>query len=272
MSKKKKRNQTKLKDIWADKEKGEPAIVFLSIALALFLAFVVFFAWHTAAMRNYEINYVKINGTIVDIESRHSSGSLSTHTPSRTVYHYVISYSYEGTENTFTDRTGNNYAETSKIGSRVKVYVNPQNPKQAEMVTSAGFVSVICACFFAFFCVTYSVGMNFVLSIKGSSIFKRLLFVWGILILLGIAFLLLFWLGLPNSGFGEIFARIEGAVGVTVVSGLVLLAFLTDVLLTKILTAKINEKSLSHFLGRTKIKTKKLNFFLRGEADRSHSK
>lgn len=244
MSKKKYRAGTKkitrLRKLWADKEHGEPSIVFLSISLALFLVFIGFFAWRTAIMRNYEINYVKINGTIVDIESRHSSGSLSTHTPSRTVYHFVISYTYEETENTFTDRVGHNYAETGKIGTSVKIYVNPQNPKQAEMVMSAGFVSIMCACFFAFFCVTYSAGMNIFLSIKGSTYKKRLLFVWGILIVLGVAFLLLFWLGLPYSEFSEVFARIEGAVGVTVICGIVLLVALLDVILSKILRVRMH--------------------------------
>lgn len=76
------------------------------------------------------------------------------------------------------------------------------------------------------------------LSIKGSNLKKRLLFVWGVELLLGIAFLLLFWLGLPNSGFCEVFVRIEGAVGVTVVSGLVLLAALLDGVITQKLRAK----------------------------------
>ena len=74
--------------------------------------------------------------------------------------------------------------------------------------------------------------MNILLSIKGSSFKKRLLFVWGVEILLGITFLMLFGLGLPNSGFGEVFARTEGAIGLTVVCGIVLCFTLIDGIIT----------------------------------------
>ena len=51
-----------------DEEKGKPSVIFLTIALALFLAFVGFFGWHTANMRGYELDYVKTEGTIVGVE------------------------------------------------------------------------------------------------------------------------------------------------------------------------------------------------------------
>ncbi|MDE6585652.1 MAG: DUF3592 domain-containing protein [Clostridia bacterium] len=207
----------------------KPAIVFLTIAAALFIAFIGFFSWHTSTMRKYELSYVRWEGTIVGVETRHSSNS--NHAP-RTYYYLVISYTFDGQEYKFTDRTGHNYIKQGTIGSSTEIYVNPKNPIQAEKVTSSDFISIICACFFAFFCVTYSAGMNILLSIKGSNFKKRFSFVWGTQILLGIVFLLLFWLGLPNSNFGEVFARIEGAVGVTVVSGLVLLVTLLDGIIT----------------------------------------
>lgn len=61
---------------------------------------------------------------------------------------------------------------------------------------------------------------------------------WGIEIILGITFLLLFWLGLPNSGFNEVFARTEGAVGVTVICGIVLCVALLDGIFTYRLRSK----------------------------------
>jgi len=208
------------------KEQKQPIIVFLSIALVLFLGFIGFFAWHTARMRDYELNYIQINGTVVDIEAR-STMSAGNHRP-RSAYYLVIAYEFDGNKFEFTDREGYEYRHDEWIGESTKVYVNPQNPIQAERVRSAGFVSIICACFFAFFCVTYAAGMNILLSIKGSSFKKRFLFIWGTEILIGIAFLLLFWLGLPNSGFGQVFTRIKGAIGITVVCGLVLLVTLID--------------------------------------------
>ncbi|MDE7372944.1 MAG: DUF3592 domain-containing protein [Clostridia bacterium] len=217
-------------------EQRRPAIVFLSIAFALFLAFIGFFAWNTVSMRNYELNNVKIMGKVVDVETHHSTAG--TNHGSRTYYYLVITYEYGGQEYTFTDRVGHQYIERGTVGSSTQIYVNPQNPAQAEKVTSSGFVSIICACFFAFFFVTYSVGMNILLSIGRNTFKKRLFFVWGVVILLGILFLLLFWLGLPNSGFGEVFARIEGAIGLTVISALALLVVFLD----GIITLKLNSK------------------------------
>ncbi|MDE6058913.1 MAG: DUF3592 domain-containing protein [Clostridia bacterium] len=207
------------------KDERKNAIILLSISLAMFLLFVGFFAWHTARMRSYELDFVRIEGTVTGYETHHSSTSGHG---SRTYYYLQITYSYGGEEYTFTDRTGHKYIASGVIGSSTEIYVDPAAPSNAEKVSSSGFVSIICACFFAFFCMMYAVGMNILLSTKQSTFKKRLLFVWGAEILIGIVFLLLFWLGLPHSGFGEVFRRIEGAVGITVVSGLVLLAAFID--------------------------------------------
>ncbi|MDE7163343.1 MAG: DUF3592 domain-containing protein [Clostridia bacterium] len=224
-------------NIWIDEEKGKPAIIFLSISLALFLVFIGFFAWHTARMRDFELNYVRTTGTVIGVDTHHSSNGV--HSASRTDYYLIISYTFEGQEHTLTDRVGHRSIKRGTIGSSTEIYVNPKNPNQAEKVSSSGFVSIICACFFAFFCVTYAAGMNLLVSIKRSTFKKRFIFVWGMEILLGIVFLLLFWLGLPNSGFGEVFVRINGAIGVTVVSCLVLCVTLLDGIITYKLNSKI---------------------------------
>ena len=206
----------------------QPVIVFLCIAAALLIACIAFFTWHTVSMRNYELNFVKSKGTVVDYEVSHST----TGGRSKTSYYYVISYTYEGKEYKFTDRTGHNYISEADIGKTAKIYINPKAPSQAEVISSAPFISIICACFFAFFCVTYSAGMLSLLSNIGTSFGKRFLFVWGALIALAAVMVLLFWLGLPGSGFGEVFRRINGAVGIAVVSQLVLFAAIVDFALT----------------------------------------
>lgn len=211
-----------------DEEKGKPSVILLTIALVLFLAFVGFFGWHTANMRSYELDYVKTEGTIVGVQLRGSSGHKG--------YYYVIAYSYGGQEYKFTDRSGK--ALSSKIGTTTEIYVNPENPAQAEKVSSADYVSIICACFYAFFCATYAAGMNIFISIKGSSLKRRFLFVWGVEILLGIAVVLSFWAGLPFSGFGAVFLRIRGAIGVSAVTGLVALISLLDLIITRKLCRK----------------------------------
>lgn len=209
-------------------DERQSAIVFLSIACALFLAFIGFFAWHTARMRSYELAHVRMLGTVVDVERRHHTASSNYHGASGTYYYLVISYKFDGRYYEFTDRTGQRTEMREYIGKNVEIYVDPKNPESAETISSSGFVSIICACFFAFFCVTYAAGMNLLLSVKGSSFKKRLLCAWGVEVLLAVAFILLFWLGLPNSGFVEVFKRINGAVGLAVICQLVLIATLLD--------------------------------------------
>lgn len=206
----------------------QPVIVFLCIAAAMFIAFICFFTWHTVRMRNYELNFVKSNGAVVDYKKSHST----TGGRSKTSYYYIISYNYDGKEYTFTDRKGHNYISEADIGKTARLYINPKAPSQAEVISSAPFISIISACFFAFFCVTYAAGMLSLLGNIGTSFGKRFLFVWGALIALAAVILLLFWLGLPNSGFGEVFRRINGAVGICVISQLVLLATIVDFALT----------------------------------------
>ncbi len=70
--------------------------------------------------------------------------------------------------------------------------------------------------------------MMFLLGILGTSFLKRLCFVWGFEILLGIALFLLPWIGFPNSSFGEVFSRVDGSIGIIVVCGLVFLAMCAD--------------------------------------------
>ena len=201
-------------------EKIKPAIVFLSISLALLLVFTGLFAWHSARMRDFELNYVRTEATIVDLKYESSAG--------RGAYRLVIAYTFGGKEYTFKDRMGHPNIRQGVIGAKTEIYVNPNDPAQAEKVTSADFVSIMCACFYAFLCVTYATGMNILLNAKRGSFKKRLAFTWGTEILLSVAVLLLFGLGLPNSGLGEVFIRIKGAVGVTVILGGIVCAALID--------------------------------------------
>lgn len=208
------------------------AIIFLCIAAALFLAFGGFFTWHTVRMRSFELEHVRMYGTVVDVVVRHSTSSDHR---SSTSYYYVISYTYGDNDYEFIDGEGHGFDAYGNIGKRAQIFVDPKNPDSAEMVASSDFVSIICAMFFAFFCATYAAGMNILLKEKGGSSFiKRLLCVWGAEILLGVAVLLLFWLGLPNSGFGEVFTRIDGAVGIIVVLGLVVTVIGIDGIITSV--------------------------------------
>lgn len=210
-----------INDTHEDKKDKRPAIIFLSIAFALFCACIGLFVWNIIRMRSYESDYVKMYGKVVDVKSHHSSDS-------GTYYYLVITYTYDGKEYTFTDDVGRREFGRDDIGKRAQIYVNPQRPDEAVMVMSSGSVAIGYSCCFCFFCFCYAFGMNFLLGLFGTSFLKRLCFVWGMEILLGIALFLLPWLGFPNSSFSEVFARVDGSIGIVVVCGLVFLAMCAD--------------------------------------------
>lgn len=227
-------NYSRIEEVASDealqkKDDKKTSIVFLSIALALFLACVGFLVWNVVRMRHVDSDYVKIMGKVVDVQSGSSSSGHS-----KTTYFYAIFYTFDGQEYTFIDREGTTdfYEVYDNIGKYTEILVDPLNPDHAERAISTGFISTFCACCFAFFCLMYAAGMNIFLASKGSSFIKRFLFIWGAEILLGAAIVLLFWTGMPRSGFGEVFARNSGAIGVTVVCGLMLLATVVDGIIT----------------------------------------
>lgn len=213
------------------KDDKKTSIIFLSIALALFLACVGFLVWNIVRMRRVETDYVKVMGKVVDVEAMGSSSSGYASGPS---YFLVISYTFDGQEYKFIDREGYKGHDEAYdcVGKYAEILVDPQNPDHAERAISTGFISNFCACFFAFFCIMYAAGMNIFLASKGSSFIKRFLFIWGAEILLGVSVVLLLWTGMPHSGFGEVFARNSGAIGITIVCGLSLLAALVDGVIT----------------------------------------
>ncbi len=213
------------------KDDKKTSIIFLSIALALFLACVGFLVWNIVRMRRVDSDYVKVMGKVVDVETM---GSASPGYASGPSYFLVISYTFDGQEYKFIDREGYKGHDEAYdcVGKYAEILVDPQNPDHAERAISTGFISNFCACFFAFFCIMYAAGMNIFLASKGSSFIKRFLFIWGAEILLGVSVLLLLWTGMPNSGFGEVFARNSGAIGIAIVCGLPLLAVLVDGVIT----------------------------------------
>ncbi|MDE6028721.1 MAG: DUF3592 domain-containing protein [Clostridiales bacterium] len=212
---------------WGESEEKKsklPAIIILSIAFALLATCIGLFVWNIVRMRTYESDYFKMYGKVVDVKVSHSSGSKG----STTTYYLVISYTYDGKEYTFTDHSGHSWVGPDDVGKRAQIYVNPHKPADAELVMSSGWIAIFYSCCFCFFCFAYALGMNFLLGLFGTSFLKRVCFVWGMIILLGIALFLLPWIGFPNSSFGEVFSRVDGSVGILVVCGLAFLAMCVD--------------------------------------------
>lgn len=204
-----------------EKKDRRPAIIILSIAFALFAACIGLFVWNIIRMRTYETDYVKMYGKVVDVKSHYSSDS-------GTSYYLVITYTYNRKEYTFTDNEGHSWLGRDDIGKLAQIYVNPQRPDDAVVVMSSGSVATWYSCCFCFFCFAYALGMNFLLGALGTSFLKRLCFVWGFEILLGIALFLLPWIGFPNSSFGEVFSRVDGSIGIIVICGMAFLAMCVD--------------------------------------------
>lgn len=198
-------------------------IGFACIIIAVSLGFTV---WTVARMRNFETNYLTINGTVSDCKVNH--GTLTDSNYSRTTYTLVISYDFDGRTYEYYDTVAYRERPTDMIGTKTEIYVNPQNPEQAEKVTTAGTPSFVSAIVFPFGAVVYALGAQLLLQEKGSSFFKRLLTVWLPIFLWCLASILLFWIGLPNDGLFAVFTRVEGSIGYAVVACVALLAVFVD--------------------------------------------
>ncbi|MDE6867527.1 MAG: DUF3592 domain-containing protein [Clostridia bacterium] len=198
------------------------------ILIALSLGFTV---WTVARMHNFETNYIAAVGTVSDYEVSHRTATSGNY--SRTRYFLVISYTFEGRMYKFTDTVAYRTRPTDLIGTTTEIYVNPKNPEQTKKVTTADDPSIVSAISFPFGAVFYALGTLLLLQEKGNSLVKRLFRIHLPVFLWCVASVLLFWIGLPNDGFGAVFSRVEGAIGYTVVAGIALLTFLIDVIISK---------------------------------------
>ena len=201
----------------------------IGVACILFAVALGFSVWTAARMHNFETNYITISGTVSDYKVHRGTASSKR---SSTHYTLVISYYYGGQSYKLSDTASYNKRPTDMIGTTTEIYVNPQNPEQAKKVTTADDPSFVSAIIFPFGTVFYTIGALLLLQEKGNSFVKRLLIIWLPLFLWCAATVLLYWIGLPNDGFGSVFTRVEGAIGYTVVAGIALLAFLTDTIIT----------------------------------------
>lgn len=205
----------RIKDAWW-------LIGFALIPIALSLGFTVLTA---ARMHNFETNYLTVSGTVSGYKVRHGT---ATNGHSRTTYTLVISYTFNEREYEFSDTAAYRVRPTEMIGTKTEIYVNPLNPEQAKKVTTADDPSLVSAIIFPFGAVIYTLGVLLLLQEKGNSFLKRLLFIWLPVFVWCVISILLFWIGLPDDGFGAVFTRVEGAIGYAVIGGVALLAVLTD--------------------------------------------
>lgn len=202
---------------------------FIGVACILLAVTLGFTIWTVARMRNFETNYVTLDGTVSDYNVNH--GSIGS-TSSRNTYNLIITYVFNDREYKFSDTTSYHKRPTDMIGTTTKIYVDPKNPEKAKKVTTADDPSIVSAIIFPFAAIVFTLGMLLLLQEKGGSLIKRLLLIWLPVFLLCVTNVLLFWIGLPHDGFSAVFARVEGAIGYAVVGGVAVLATLIDVIVS----------------------------------------
>ena len=201
-------------------------MVLLAFALVLSAVSFSFTVWSIARMHDFETNYMRVEGTIVDYEIHNGDGTASS------TYTLVIRFTYEGKEYRFSDHTGYRARPTDKIGTATEVYVNPKAPERAVRVGTSDGLSVVGVIAFAFAVVPYALGVALYLQTGNSTFRKRLLSIWLPPFLLGAGVFFLFWAGLPHDGLNAVFSRFDGAIGYVVVSALLLSACFIDGLLS----------------------------------------
>ncbi|MDE6302226.1 MAG: DUF3592 domain-containing protein [Clostridia bacterium] len=204
------------------------------IMLVVSLGFTV---WTIAQMHNFETNYLTVIGTVSDYEVQH--GTL-TNRHGRTTYTLVISYTVDGQTYKFSDIVAYRERPTDMIGTMTEVYVNPQNPELAKKLATADDPSIASAIIFPFGAIVYALGVLLLLQEKRSTFVKRLLRIWLPIFLWCAISVLLFWIGLPNDGFGAVFSRVEGTIGYAVVAGITLLTLLIDAIISKKKSSSLN--------------------------------
>ncbi|MDE7108269.1 MAG: DUF3592 domain-containing protein [Clostridiales bacterium] len=202
---------------------------FIGVACIMFAVTLGLTVWTVARMYNYETNYVTVNGTVSSYNVNHGSTSSNS---SRNTYNLVITYVFNDHEYKLSDSVAYHKRPTDMIGTTTEIYVDPQNPEKAKKVTTADDPSIVSAIIFPFTAIIFTLGMLLLLQEKGGSLIKRILLIWLPVFSLCVASVLLFWIGLPNDGFSAVFARVEGAIGYTVVGGVALLAALIDMIIS----------------------------------------
>ena len=194
-------------------------LAFACIVIAVSLGFVV---WTAARMHRFETDYVIFNGTVTDYEIHKPVGKVANR------YTLVISYTFNQREYKLFDTVSYRERHTDMLGTTAEIYVNPKNPENAKKVATADDPSFVSAIIFPFGAAIYALAGLLLLQEKSGTFVKRVLRIWLPIFLWCAACVLLFWVGLPNDGFGAVFLRVEGASGYAVIGGIALLAVVID--------------------------------------------
>lgn len=204
------------------KDKKSKIITFLVFIICLIVAIVIA-GISIGQMYDYETNYEKIDGEITGYIRNHTNNNRKTHIS----YNLEISYKIGGTIYTFVDSPVFFENVDHLVGKKTQIYVSKENPERAVKVTTADDLSIfslpffavgiVAFVFFAMFCQNYD-----------STCKKRFLRIWLPIFIACVTFVLLFWIGLPNSNFGVVFKQIDGAIGYVVIACISVLVSIFD--------------------------------------------
>ncbi len=203
-------------DVSKHKDRRIAAIVFFAAAALLFAVSAAFTGITIARMRSYELDFVRMAGTVTDYQIKGGLGNK--------YLALVISYSYGGAEYSFADNVPFQGLLSEAMNTETEIYVNPKKPAEAVRVSSSGAFSIIPTVIFAISAFSFMIAV----CLSGGGYRRRLLFGYLPVFAAGIVFMLLFWLGLPNDGFGAVFSRMGGATGYLSLSVLAAVAAAID--------------------------------------------
>lgn len=214
-------------------KKDNTAKILLICAIFIFIVSAVFTGLNVSYMRKCELNYYKTTAVITKLTTEH----VNTNNKKDNRYRFTYAYTTEdGAEREVVGKRSINKTSLDPykiyVGEKVEIYVDTDT-NEAIPVEGADIYSVISVVLFAFAEVLYVTGSAIYLHEKGLKLKHRLLITWLPVAVICIVSALLFLIGLPSGGLSELFVRVGGAIGYTVIAALTCICAVVDILISK---------------------------------------
>lgn len=223
-------------------KKDNTAKILLICAIFIFIASAVFTGLNISYMRKCELNYYKTTAVITKLTTEH----VNTNNYKDTRYRFTYTYTTE--DGAYREVIGKRSMNKTSIepyriyvGENVEIYVDTAK-NEAITVDGADIYSVISVVLFAFSAVLYITGSAIYLHEKSLKLKHRLLITWLPVAVICIVSVLLFLIGLPNGGLSELFVRVGGAIGYTVIAALTFICAFVDILKSKKMREKVERE------------------------------
>ena len=222
------------------KKKDATAKIFILCTILLFIVSAVFTGLNISFMRECDLNYYKTTAVVTRLTTNHGYNNHNSYLKCTITYTYTTADGVEREVQGIGQANGIMPIDPDKIyvGKTIEIYVDSAK-NEAIPVDGADLYSVISVVIFAFFAVTYVAGSAIFLHEKGRGLKYRLLITWLPIAVICVVSVLLFWAGLPYGGFAEIFKRVGGANGYTVMCAISCIAGAADAIISKKMCDKV---------------------------------